>query len=93
MLAVTWLNPHVYIDTVVVLGSLGEQFGSLRLWFVLGAVTASIVWFFSLALLAAWMAPWLQKSSAQRIINIGIGSVMWIIAFQLARHALAGILA
>ncbi|SQI35922.1 Arginine exporter protein ArgO [Leminorella richardii] len=93
VLAVTWLNPHVYIDTVVVLGSLGEQFGSLRLWFVLGAVTASIVWFFSLALLAAWMAPWLQKSSAQRIINIGIGSVMWIIAFQLARHALAGILA
>ncbi|GKX57505.1 arginine exporter protein ArgO [Leminorella grimontii] len=88
VLAVTWLNPHVYIDTVVVLGSLGEQFGSLRLWFAMGAVTSSVVWFFSLALLAAWMSPWLQKSSAQRVINFGIGIVMWVIAFQLARHAL-----
>lgn len=93
VLAVTWLNPHVYIDTVVVLGSLGEQYGSLRLWFVMGAVTASVVWFFSLALLAAWMSPWLQKSSAQRVINLGIGIVMWVIAFQLARHTLVGLMA
>lgn len=88
VLAVTWLNPHVYLDTVVVLGSLGEQFGHLRLWFALGAVSASIIWFFSLALLSSWMAPWLQKSQAQRGINFAIGSVMWFIAFQLAKHAL-----
>lgn len=93
VLAVTWLNPHVYLDTVVVLGSLGEQFGDLRLWFVIGAVTASIIWFFSLALLAAWMAPWLQKSQAQRGINLVVGSVMWAIAIQLARHAFSGLLA
>lgn len=88
VLAVTWLNPHVYLDTVVVLGSLGEQFGDLRLWFVVGCVTASIVWFFSLALLSAWLAPWLQKSRAQRGINFVVGTVMWVIAFQLAKHAL-----
>lgn len=88
VLAVTWLNPHVYLDTVVVLGSLGEQFGDLRLWFVMGAVTASIIWFFSLALLSSWLAPWLQKSQAQRGINFAVGAVMWIIAFQLGKHAL-----
>ncbi|WP_071845435.1 arginine exporter ArgO [Pragia fontium] len=91
VLAVTWLNPHVYLDTVVVLGSLGEQFGDLRLWFVIGCVTASIVWFFSLALLSAWLAPWLQKSNAQRAINLVVGIVMWVIAFQLARHALSSL--
>ncbi|WP_159565920.1 arginine exporter ArgO [Budvicia diplopodorum] len=88
VLAVTWLNPHVYLDTVVVLGSLGEQFGALRLWFVMGAVSASVIWFFSLALLSSWLAPWLQKSQAQRGINFAVGSVMWLIAFQLAKHAL-----
>lgn len=88
VLAVTWLNPHVYLDTVVVLGSLGEQFGDLRLWFVMGAVTASIVWFFALALLSSWLAPWLQKSKVHRVINFSVGLIMWIIAFQLAKHAL-----
>lgn len=85
MLAVTWLNPHVYLDTFVVLGSLGGQLTpDVRSWFALGAVSASIVWFFALALLASWLAPWLNTQMAQRIINTLVGMVMWGIALQLA---------
>ncbi|MGO2367895.1 MAG: arginine exporter ArgO [Serratia sp. (in: enterobacteria)] len=85
MLAVTWLNPHVYLDTFVVLGSLGGQLApDVRSWFALGAVSASIVWFFALALLASWLAPWLKTQMAQRVINTLVGVVMWGIALQLA---------
>ncbi|MFT2789972.1 arginine exporter ArgO [Serratia sp. T13T92] len=89
MLAVTWLNPHVYLDTFVVLGSLGGQLTpDIRSWFALGAVSASVVWFFALALLASWLAPWLKTLTAQRIINVLVGLVMWVIALQLAWHGL-----
>ncbi|MEQ9905596.1 arginine exporter ArgO [Pectobacterium aroidearum] len=87
MLAVTWLNPHVYLDTFVVLGSLGSQFaGDARSWFALGTMTASFTWFFALALLASWLAPWLNTPRVQRVINFCVGVVMWGIALQLARH-------
>ncbi|AFI92091.1 arginine exporter ArgO [Pectobacterium parmentieri] len=87
MLAVTWLNPHVYLDTFVVLGSLGSQFTEDdRSWFALGTITASFTWFFALALLAAWLAPWLNTPRVQRVINVFVGVVMWGIALQLARH-------
>ncbi|WP_409311284.1 arginine exporter ArgO [Pectobacterium sp. B1J-3] len=87
MLAVTWLNPHVYLDTFVVLGSVGSQFGTgARSWFAIGTIVASFTWFFSLALLAAWLAPWLNRPRSQRIINLFVGVVMWGIAIQLARH-------
>lgn len=90
MLAVTWLNPHVYLDTFVVLGSLGSQLPSAdaRRWFALGTVSASVIWFYGLALLAAWLSPRLRTARAQRIINLLVGSVMWLIAFQLAHQAL-----
>lgn len=89
LLAVTWLNPHVYLDTFVVLGSLGGQFAPEgRRWFALGAACASLLWFFGLALLAAWLAPVLRTPRAQRIINALVGVVMWGIAFQLASQAL-----
>ncbi|TCC12700.1 arginine exporter ArgO [Kosakonia quasisacchari] len=87
MLAVTWLNPHVYLDTFVVLGSLGGQLDAEpKRWFALGTVSASFLWFFSLALLAAWLAPRLRTAQAQRVINTLVGVVMWFIAFQLARE-------
>ncbi|AOR61547.1 arginine exporter ArgO [Pectobacterium parmentieri] len=87
MLAVTWLNPHVYLDTFVVLGSLGSQFTEDdRSWFALGTITASFTWFFALALLAAWLSPWLNTPRVQRVINVFVGVVMWGIALQLARH-------
>jgi len=89
LLAVTWLNPHVYLDTFVVLGSLGGQLATEpKRWFALGTMSASFLWFFALALLAAWLAPRLRTAKAQRIINIVVGLVMWFIALQLAREGL-----
>ncbi|MEW7312215.1 arginine exporter ArgO [Buttiauxella gaviniae] len=85
VLAVTWLNPHVYLDTFVVLGSLGGQLADEpKRWFALGTVSASILWFYGLAILAAWLAPRLRTAKAQRIINGVVGLVMWFIALQLA---------
>jgi len=90
VLAVTWLNPHVYLDTFVVLGSLGSQFASesARQWFAFGTISASILWFFGLALLAAWLSPLLRTARAQRIINLLVGTIMWFIAFQLASQSI-----
>ncbi|EOE1185325.1 arginine exporter ArgO [Proteus mirabilis] len=85
LVAVTWLNPHVYLDTFVVLGSIGGQLtAELRPWFTFGALFASISWFFALSLLAAWFSPILSQVTAQRIINLFVGGVMWFIALQLA---------
>ena len=85
LVAATWLNPHVYLDTFVVLGSIGGQLSAeLRPWFTFGAVFASISWFFALSLLAAWFSPILSQVTAQRIINLFVGCVMWFIALQLA---------
>lgn len=85
MLAVTWLNPHVYLDTFVVLGSLGGQLeAEPKRWFAIGTVSASFLWFFGLAILAAWMAPKLRTVLAQRIINAAVGLIMLYIALQLA---------
>ncbi|MDZ7277444.1 arginine exporter ArgO [Pantoea eucrina] len=93
LLAVTWLNPHVYLDTFVVLGSLGSQLPSMeaRRWFALGTISASVLWFFGLALLAAWLSPRLRTPLAQRIINLLVGGIMWFIAFQLAGQGIAAL--
>lgn len=89
LFAVTWLNPHVYLDTFVVLGSVGSQLESqFRPWFTAGALTASFVWFFALAMLAAWFSPVLNKPRSQRVINLFVGCVMWFIAYQLAKQGL-----
>ncbi len=89
VLAVTWLNPHVYLDTFVVLGSLGGQLAAEpKRWFALGTISASFIWFFGLALLAAWLAPRLRTARAQRIINVVVGVIMWFIAFQLAKDGI-----
>lgn len=92
LVAVTWLNPHVYLDTFVVLGSLGGQLpDDARRWFALGTASASVLWFFSLALLAAWLAPRLSTPGAQRVINLLVGVVMWGIALKLAWQGVAGL--
>ncbi|KOC89717.1 arginine exporter ArgO [Winslowiella iniecta] len=91
MMAVTWLNPHVYLDTFVVLGSLGGQLpAAARYWFALGTISASVVWFFGLALLASWLSPLLRTRNAQRVINLLVGLVMWFIAFRLAQQGMMG---
>ncbi|WP_416347551.1 LysE family transporter [Acerihabitans sp. TG2] len=88
MLAVTWLNPHVYLDTLVVLGSIGGQLEWVsRRWFAVGAMLASLVWFYGLAILSARLAPWLNQERIQRGIQLFVGVVMWLVAAQLARQA------
>lgn len=88
-LAVSLLNPHVYLDTVVLLGGIGGQFvGSARTMFGLGAATASAVWFFGLASGAARLAPLFRRPLAWRVLDALIGVVMWSIAASLVHGAL-----
>ena len=80
-LALTWLNPHVYLDTVVLLGSVAAQWD--RVPFGLGAVTASFVFFFSLGYGARFLRPLFVRPTAWRILDFGIGCVMWALALGL----------
>jgi len=89
-LAVTLLNPHVYLDTVVILGGVGSQFvAGDRLLFTLGCMLASLVWFYALALTAAKLAPVLSKKSSKQIIDFLVGCVMWTISLGLFRTAIS----
>jgi L-lysine exporter family protein LysE/ArgO len=88
MLAFTWLNPHVYLDTVVLIGSIGTQFVSFdRVLFGAGATLASIVWFYGLAYCAARLAPLFEKPTAWRVLDAMIGIIMWWIAYSLVARA------
>ncbi|MFP6831536.1 Arginine exporter protein ArgO [Pseudomonas fluorescens] len=81
-LAVTLLNPHVYLDTVLLIGSLGAQ-QSVPGAYVVGAASASLLWFFTLALGAAWLAPWLARPSTWRILDLVVALMMFTVAGQL----------
>ncbi|WP_323771190.1 LysE/ArgO family amino acid transporter [Antarctobacter sp.] len=81
-LALTWLNPHVYLDTVVLLGAVSAQYDD-RLGFALGAMTASFVFFFSLGFGARALAPLFARPSAWRVLDLVIGLTMWAIAAKL----------
>lgn len=76
-LALTFLNPHVYLDTVVLLGGLSARFeGNLRLAYGMGAVVASFVWFFALGYGARLLQPVFAKPAAWRVLDVLIGLVM-----------------
>lgn len=82
-LAVTLLNPHVYLDTLVLIGSVGAQ-QSLPGLFALGAACASVVWFLSLALGAARLAPVLRRPLTWRLIDLVVAAMMLRVAWTLA---------
>ncbi len=83
-LAFTWLNPHVYLDTLALLGAIGAAYeGAARLAFGIGAATASLVFFFGLGYGARLLAPVMARPSAWVWLDAGIGVVMWAIALQL----------
>ncbi|PCH95307.1 MAG: amino acid transporter [Gammaproteobacteria bacterium] len=83
-LIVTFLNPHAYIDTVMVIGSVGGQFnGDEKIYFLIGAISASTVWFATLALGAAKLSVQLSKPKVKSVIDFAIGVVMWFIAWSL----------
>ncbi|WP_394559604.1 LysE/ArgO family amino acid transporter [Aquipseudomonas alcaligenes] len=85
-LAVTLLNPHVYLDTVLLIGSLGAQ-QPVPGAYALGAASASLIWFFTLALGAAWLAPWLARPATWRLLDLGVAAMMFAVAWQLIAHA------
>jgi L-lysine exporter family protein LysE/ArgO len=88
--AFTLLNPHVYLDTVLLVGSVGaQQPGPLQAWFVAGAALASAAWFSILGLGARWLAPWFAHPKAWKILDGLIGTTMWVLAILMLRHALA----
>ncbi len=82
-LAFTWLNPHVYLDTVVLLGSVSTQFAEQITWFTAGAMSASFVFFFALGYGASLLRPVFAEARAWRILDFLIGCIMWAIALRL----------
>lgn len=89
-LALTWLNPHVYLDTVVLLGSIASTHGDERWWFGAGAGVASIAWFTLLGFGARLLAPVFARPLAWRILDGIIAVVMFAIAVSLVVGAFAG---
>lgn len=81
-LAVTLLNPHVYLDTVLLIGSLGAQ-QPMPGAYVAGAASASLLWFSTLALGAAWLAPWLARPATWRLLDLLVALMMFAVAAQL----------
>ena len=89
--AFTLLNPHVYLDTVLLVGSIGaQQPVELRAFFIAGAALASALWFGLLGFGARWLAPWFARPRAWQVLDSLIGLTMWVLSGLLLRHALAG---
>jgi L-lysine exporter family protein LysE/ArgO len=89
--AFTLLNPHVYLDTVLLVGSMGaQQPEPLRGWFVAGAAVASATWFSLLGFGARWMAPWFAHPRAWQALDGLIGLTMWVLSALMIRHAFNG---
>src|ERR1700744_1686714 len=84
-LAFTWLNPHVYVDTVIFVGSLANQQGPhLRWWWAAGAMSASVAWFTSLGLGARFLRPVFARPGAWRVLDACIAALMTGFAVRLA---------
>ena len=81
--ALTWLNPHVYLDTVVLLGSIGATYGDGRWWFALGAAAGSVAWFSALGFGSRLLRPLFAKPLAWRALDALIAVVMVAIAVSL----------
>jgi L-lysine exporter family protein LysE/ArgO len=88
-LALTWLNPHVYLDTVVLLGSVAGTHGEARWAFGAGAGLGSILWFSTLGFGARLLAPVFARPIAWRVLDVIIAIVMITTAVSLAVSALA----
>ena len=90
--AFTLLNPHVYLDTVLLVGSIGaQQPAPLQAWFAAGASTASLLWFSALGFGARWLAPWFARPRAWQVLDGLIGLTMWLLSALLVRHVVSGL--
>jgi L-lysine exporter family protein LysE/ArgO len=90
--AFTLLNPHVYLDTVLLVGSIGaQQPAPLQAWFIAGAGSASALWFSTLGFGARRLAPLFARPVAWRLLDALIGVTMFVLAAMLVRHALGSV--
>ncbi|MGY1801844.1 LysE/ArgO family amino acid transporter [Blastococcus sp. SYSU D00922] len=87
-LALTWLNPHVYLDTVLLLGSVADSRGGSRWWFAAGAAIGSIVWFSALGYGARLLRPLFARPAAWRVLDALIAVVMAALGIGLLASAL-----
>jgi L-lysine exporter family protein LysE/ArgO len=87
VLGLTFLNPHVYLDTILLVGTIGASFGADRWWFALGAAIASVVWFSGLGFGAQLLSPLMARPVTWRVLDAAIGVVMLAIAIVLVRSA------
>lgn len=84
--ALTWLNPHVYLDTVLLLGSIAVHHGPTgKWWFAVGAGAGSVLWFSGLGYGARLLSPVLTRPRAWQVLDVLIGLTMLAIAISLAR--------
>ena len=82
-LALTWLNPHVYLDTVLLIGSIALSHVPVQWWFLAGSLFASCCWFVGIGYGAKWLRPLFASPKSWRILDIGIAVVMWTVAVSL----------
>lgn len=82
-LALTWLNPHVYLDTVVLLGTISTQFAGAEGHFAAGAISGSFLFFFGLGFGARWLRPVFARPVAWQVLEGAIALIMWAIALKL----------
>jgi L-lysine exporter family protein LysE/ArgO len=87
-LALTWLNPHVYLDTVLLLGSVADSHGVRRWWFAVGAAVGSVLWFCALGYGARLLRPLFARPTAWRVLDAGIAVVMALLGVGLLTSAL-----
>ncbi len=82
-LALTHLNPHVYLDTVLMLGTVASSYGSGRWLFAGGAMLASVLWFSGIGFAAGKAEPYLRSARVWKVVDLSIGLVMFAIAITL----------
>ena len=83
-MAFTWLNPHVYLDTVLFLGTVGSQYGTQRWFFAIGASLGSIIWFSFIGFGAKKASVFMSKPVTWKVLDLFIAVVMFLVAFSLA---------
>lgn len=84
ILVFTFLNPHTYLDTILLIGGIGANIeDGLKIYFLLGAVSASAIWFFSLGFGARFLIPLFKKPITWKLLDISIGFLMLFIAYSL----------
>lgn len=82
-LAITWLNPHVYLDTVALLGAVASRFPGAEAIFAAGAISGSFLFFFALGYGARRLRGLFARPAAWRVLEAGVALVMWTIAVRL----------